>query len=277
MSEKRKRLRNNIPSRRVLIVNTVLNVFVLAILIRSIFLRNFDSAFICLLTLLLFGVPRFVTRTLRIQLPETLEIIVLFFIFSAEILGELGNYYQSFPYWDTILHTTWGFLCAALGFSLVDILNRNDKIKFSLSPFFVALVAFCFSMTVGALWEFFEFSADRVFMTDMQKDTIITSFSTTIPAIAGDSGKATVIRGISSVAVNGEILPIDGYLDVGLYDTIEDMFVNFIGATVFSVIGYFYIKHRRDGSRTGKFAARFSPVISSKDPQDTTDDLTNDE
>ena len=262
MPKIKKRIGENIPSRRVLIVNTVLDVLVIAILIRSIILRNFDNAFVCLLTLLLFGVPRFVTRTLRIRLPETLEIIVLFFIFGAEILGELGNYYQNFPHWDILLHTTWGFLCAALGFSLVDILNRTERIRLNLSPLFVAIVAFCFSMTIGVLWEFFEFGADRIFMTDMQKDTVINAISTTVPEIAGNGGKATVIRDISSVAVNGNTLPIDGYLDIGLYDTIEDMFVNFIGAVVFSVIGYFYIKHRRDGSTAGKFAEQFIPVVS---------------
>lgn len=262
MPKIKKRIGENIPSRRVLIVNTVLDVLVIAILIRSIILRNFDNALVCLLTLLLFGVPRFVTRTLRIRLPETLEIIVLFFIFGAEILGELGNYYQNFPHWDILLHTTWGFLCAALGFSLVDILNRTERIRLNLSPLFVAIVAFCFSMTIGVLWEFFEFGADRIFMTDMQKDTVINAISTTVPEIAGNGGKATVIRDISSVAVNGNTLPIDGYLDIGLYDTIEDMFVNFIGAVVFSVIGYFYIKHRRDGSTAGKFAERFIPVVS---------------
>ena len=262
MPKIKKRIGENIPSRRVLIVNTVLDVLVIAILIRSIILRNFDNAFVCLLTLLLFGVPRFVTRTLRIRLPETLEIIVLFFIFGAEILGELGNYYQNFPHWDILLHTTRGFLCAALGFSLVDILNRTERIRLNLSPLFVAIVAFCFSMTIGVLWEFFEFGADRIFMTDMQKDTVINAISTTVPEIAGNGGKATVIRDISSVAVNGNTLPIDGYLDIGLYDTIEDMFVNFIGAVVFSVIGYFYIKHRRDGSTAGKFAERFIPVVS---------------
>ena len=262
MPKIKKRIGENIPSRRVLIVNTVLDVLVIAILIRSIILRNFDNAFVCLLTLLLFGVPRFVTRTLRIRLPETLEIIVLFFIFGAEILGELGNYYQNFPHWDILLHTTWGFLCAALGFSLVDILNRTERIRLNLSTLFVAIVAFCFSMTIGVLWEFFEFGADRIFMTDMQKDTVINAISTTVPEIAGNGGKATVIRDISSVAVNGNTLPIDGYLDIGLYDTIEDMFVNFIGAVVFSVIGYFYIKHRRDGSTAGKFAERFIPVVS---------------
>lgn len=259
---KKKRLVNRgWSSRRVLIINVVLSAVVVAVLIRSLFLRNFDNAFICLLTLLLFGIPRIVKSNFGLQLPETLEIIILVFIFSAEILGELGNYYQSFPYWDTILHTTWGFLCAALGFSLVDILNRNDKIKFSLSPVFVALVAVCFSMTVGVLWEFFEFSADRILLTDMQKDTVITEFSTSLPEITEEGARVHKFRDITSVTVDGETLDIDGYLDIGLYDTIEDLFVNFVGAVVFSVIGYFYIKHRHDGSVAGRFARRFIPVV----------------
>ena len=76
-----------------------------------------------------------------------------------------------------MLHTTTGFLCAATGFALIDILNRNSRIKFELSPIYVALAAFCFSMTVGVLWEFFEFGMDRLFHMDMQKDMIIHSFA----------------------------------------------------------------------------------------------------
>ena len=128
-------------------------------------------------------------------------------------------------------------MCAAFGFALIDILNRNDKIKFQLSPIYVALVAFCFSMTIGVLWEFFEFGMDRLFHMDMQKDTIISS--------------------ITSVAVNGQDLGFNGYLDIGLYDTMEDLFVNFIGALTFSVFGYFYIKHRGKG----RIAKAFIPTI----------------
>ena len=158
-------------------VYIVLRLIVVAILVSSILRGEYENAAICLLVLFLFLLPLFVQRNFGIELPGTLEIIILVFIFASEILGELGCFFINVPNWDSILHTTTGFLCAAFGFALIDILNRNDKIKFQLSPIYVALVAFCFSMTIGVLWEFFEFSMDRLFHMDMQKDTIVHTIS----------------------------------------------------------------------------------------------------
>jgi hypothetical protein len=225
----------------VVIVYLVLRLIVLASLVLSIVNGDYDSAFICVLVLVLFMVPAFIQDKLQMDFPSLLEIIILLFIFAAEILGELQNYYVHFAYWDTLLHTTWGFLCAAVGFSLVDLLNRSSRVRLQLSPFYLALGAFCFSMTVGVLWEFFEFTMDRLFLWDMQKDTIVHTISsvTLDPTM---SNIPIVIDNITDVTVNGVSLGIDGYLDIGLYDTMEDLFVNFIGALVFSIIGYLDVK-----------------------------------
>jgi hypothetical protein len=88
-------------------------------------------------------------------------------------LGEINAFYVKIPVWDTILHTTNGFLMAAIGFALIDLFNRSDRFSIKMSPYFVAFFAFCFSMTVGVLWEFFEFSMDWFFRLDMQKDWIV--------------------------------------------------------------------------------------------------------
>ena len=244
-------------------VYVVLRLIVVAELVLSILRGEYESAFICLLVLILFILPFFIQQNFGIQLPTTLEIIILLFIFAAEILGELEGYFITYPGWDTMLHTTTGFLCAATGFALIDILNRNSRIKFHLSPIYVALAAFCFSMTVGVLWEFFEFGMDRLFHLDMQKDTVVQSISS-VMLDPTNSNTPITIDGIHSVAVNGNDLGFDGYLDIGLYDTMEDLFVNFIGAVTFSVIGYFYIKHRGKG----KLARAFIPTLSEQEEQD---------
>lgn len=247
-------------------VYLVLRLIVLASLVSAILRQEYESAFVCVLVLFLFMLPFFIQKNFGIRLPSTLEIIILLFIFAAEILGELQSYFIQYPYWDTMLHTTNGFLCAAVGFSLIDILNRDAKIKFTLSPVYVALAAFCFSMTIGVLWEFFEFGMDRLFHMDMQKDTIVH----TISSVMLDSTNSNIpitIDGITSVAVNGRNLGFTGYLDIGLYDTMEDLFVNFIGATVFIVIGYFYLKHRGEG----KFAKAFIPTIEETDKEPDSD------
>ena len=237
-------------------VYVVLRLIVVAELVLSILRGEYESAFICLLVLILFILPFFIQQNFGIQLPTTLEIIILLFIFAAEILGELEGYFITYPNWDTMLHTTTGFLCAATGFALIDILNRNSRIKFQLSPIYVALAAFCFSMTVGVLWEFFEFGMDRLFHLDMQKDTVVQSI-TSVMLDPTNRNTPVTIDGIHSVAVNGQDLGFDGYLDIGLYDTMADLFVNFIGAVVFSTIGYFYIKHRGKG----RLARAFIPTI----------------
>ena len=243
-------------------VYMVLRLIVLATLVSSILRGEYESAFICLLVLALFMLPFFIQQNFGIELPSTLEIIILLFIFAAEILGELKCYFITFSHWDSMLHTTTGFLCAATGFALIDILNRNSRIKFQLSPIYVALTAFCFSMTVGVLWEFFEFGMDRLFLMDMQKDTVVQSI-TSVMLDPTNSNVPVTIDGITSVAVNGQELGFDGYLDIGLYDTMKDLFVNFVGAVVFSTIGYFYIKHRGQG----KLAKAFIPTITETDAE----------
>ena len=237
-------------------VYLILRIVVLLTLVSSIIRGEYENAFVCLLVLFLFMLPLFIQQNFGIELPSTLEIIILLFIFASEILGELGCFFITYPNWDSILHTTTGFLCAATGFALIDILNRNSKIKFELSPVYVSLVAFCFSMTIGVLWEFFEFGMDRLFLMDMQKDTIIHSI-TSVMLDPTNMNIPVTIGDITSVAVNGQELGFGGYLDIGLYDTMEDLFVNFIGALVFSFIGYFYIKRRGEG----KIAKAFIPTI----------------
>ena len=242
------------------LVYVILRLLVIVTLVLNILRGNYENVFVCVLTLVLLILPSLIQVGIKIELPTALEIIVLLFIFSAEILGEINAFYVRIPGWDTILHTLNGFLMAAVGFSLVDILNRHERFAFQLSPVFLAIVAFCFSMTIGVLWEFFEFGMDSFFGLDMQKDTIIhTIHSVKLDPSGGNT--PVVIRNIYDAAVNGEGLGLGGYLDVGLVDTMKDLLVNFIGAVVFSVIGFFYVKNRGKG----RFAGRFIPRLKRKE------------
>lgn len=238
-------------------VHFTLRFIVLAMLAVNLWEQDYESAFICMLSLVLFLLPSFLEKRLRVQIPTLMEIVILLFIFGAEILGEMQNYYAQYPYWDTMLHTTNGFVCAAFGFSLIDVLSRNKQEKFRLSPLYLSLVAFCFSMTVGVLWEFFEYGMDVLFLTDMQKDTLLHTIASV--DLAAD-GQMTVIRDITSLAVNGQDLSVNGYLDIGLHDTMADLFVNFIGAVLFSVLGFFYVRHRGRG-RSGRVMHWLLPRI----------------
>ena len=230
------------------IIFVILRTLVILVGVRQFFIGNYEYVFLCAATLVLFMVPVFIERLFKVRLPSTLERIVLVFIFAAEILGEINDYYVKFALWDTMLHVTTGFLAAAVGLSLIDLLNRSQRIGLSLSPLFVALVSFCFSMTIGVLWEFFEFGADCLLLTDMQKDTVVTNISSVL-LNPEPVNKSIIIRDITDTVVNGQSLGINGYLDIGLYDTMKDLFVNFIGAVTFSLFGFFYTKY---SGRKGK-------------------------
>lgn len=248
MKEERKKFyvavkRELMENRNTFLVYTGLRLIVIAIMIRQFFNQNYEHVFLCLLTLLLMIMPSVLQVTFHIELPSPMEIVILCFIFAAEILGEISSFYIKFPHWDTILHTLNGFLCAAIGFSLVEILNRQKKLRFELSPLFMVIVAFCFSMTIGVCWEFFEFGMDKFFHLDMQKDTIVHTISTVMLDPVNENHRV-MITGIEDVVINGESLGLGGYLDIGLFDTMYDLFVNFIGATVFSVMGYLYLKRK---------------------------------
>ena len=240
----------------------ILRGVVIATMILSFIRGDYTNVFLCLLTLILFLIPFWINEKLNIDIPNVLEIIIFLFIFSAEILGEINNFYVNIPYWDTILHTLNGFLCAAIGFSLIDILNNSERFHITLSPVFVSLVAFCFSMTIGVLWEFFEFGADQILKYDMQKDTVTQTISTVTLEPEGKN-KPVVINNIDKTVIysrnDGETVETvieGGYLDLGIIDTMQDLIVNLIGAVVFSILGYFYI-HNRDKY---KFTENFIPV-----------------
>lgn len=261
MNRKVKELING-SDKKTLAVYLILRFLVIVTMIIQIFHRNWQDVFLCFLTLVLFVIPFFIDHKFKIDLPTPLEIIILLFIFSAEILGEIQNFYGQISYWDTMLHTINGFLCGAIGFSMIDILNRNEKLHIKMTPIFVAFVAFCFSMTIGVLWEFFEFAGDRFLNMDMQKDRVIDTIST---VYLNPEGKnvPVVIENIDHTMIyyyeNSELkeVKISGYLDIGIIDTMKDLLVNFIGAIVFSIIGYLYIKNRDKYT----IAEKFIPVM----------------
>lgn len=261
----------------VFVVYVVLRLLIIGVAVASFISGNYQNVLLCALSLVLFMLPTFVSKNFGINFPETLEIIILLFIFAAEILGEISAFYQKVPFWDSMLHTVTGFLAAAIGFALVDVLNRNTRFKFMLSPVYMAVVAFCFSMTVGTLWEFFEFFMDQVFNLDMQKDFAISTIAST-SLCDKYANEVVTIKNIVSTSVtdaSGNVYNLAdygvvGYLDVGIIDTMKDLFVNFVGAVAFSIIGFFYVKSRGKG----EFAKQFIPTISLDDAGSAPDSLT---
>ena len=239
-----------------LLVYLILRGLILLCMILQILRGDLNNAFLCGFSLILFTIPTFIEDKFKIEFPTVLESTVYVFIFAAEILGEINNFYGIIPFWDSILHSLNGFLCAGLGFSLVDLLNENSK-SLDLSPLFVAIVAFCVSMTIGVCWEFFEYGMDVYVKTDMQKDVIVTDVHT-VKLHEEGKNETVPIREIEETQIktkDNTYVIKNGYLDIGIKDTMEDLFVNLLGAVWFSVIGYLYIKNREKYKFVDNFIA----------------------
>lgn len=248
----------NKTNKTTLFVYLILRLLVILCLVRELFNDNYENALLCILSLILFLLPAFIERTFKIDFPSILEIIILLFIFFAEILGEINNFYGIFSNFDNILHTINGFLCASIGFSLIYLLNENID-SFKLSPLFVSIFAFCFSMTIGVFWEFFEYGMDNLFGLDMQKDEYV-SYINTVTIDPKFDNNVINIKGIDRTVLydknNNELLNLNRYLDIGLHDTMKDLIVNFIGALIFSIFGYLYILNKEKYNVAGKFLTK---------------------
>lgn len=236
-------------------VYIVIRAVTVGVMIFSVIRGQWENTMTCVLTLLLLFVPSFLERRLKIELPGVMEIIVICFVFAANIMGEISSFYEKIPLLDTALHTLNGFICAGVGFGLINILNRSKRVSMRLSPIFVVLFSFCFSMTAGTVWEFFEFGMDLFFGKDMQKDAVVGSVHS---YLLGTDGQMAVLDNITQTEVNGHALNVGGYLDIGLLDTMKDLLVNFVGALVFNVAGYCYLIGKK--KHTG-FITNFIPSI----------------
>ncbi len=164
----------------------------------------------CVLGVIVIHLPSFLEKKFQFEIPKTLYIMYLIFLYCAIFLGEIRDYYYHVPHFDSILHTFSSLMSGAFGFMVVDILNQDKHTSINLSPIFVAVFAFCFSVTFGSLWEIYEFSFDSLLGLNMQKFRLS-----------------------------------DGTLLVGseaLYDTMKDIILDTLGAFMASLIGFLYLK-----------------------------------
>lgn len=177
----------------------------------------------CILGLAVMLLPTVIERKWRLGITNLIHILYYVFLYCAVFLGEVFEFYYLIPCWDSILHFFSGAMLGALGFILVDLLNRNEKVRVSLSPLFVAVFAFCFALAAGAVWEIYEFTGDSLLGLNMQK----------------------------CLTEHGQ--PLVGY--AALQDTMKDIVVDAAAALMVSVAGYFSICKRRLDTPAGKDAA----------------------
>jgi len=226
-----------------IIIYVLLNILTTIFLIKELIDTNIKNVMICLSCLIVYLLPYLVEKKFKLKIPTILKVSIFLFSFSSEILGEVNNFYDIIPFWDAILHTVNGFLSASIGFSLIQLLNKKIRLNL-LSPLFILLFSFCFSMVVGITWEILEYSSDCIFKTDMQTDMYITSVKSELL----DSGLHAKVINVDKIdytiiynKYNEKIVRLDKYLDIGLHDTMKDIIVNVVGAAVFCGFIYIYL------------------------------------
>lgn len=194
--------------KRNMIITNLIRLVLIILFIRGIIIGDHNQDLLIILTFILTYYPSILAKRFGVYLPARLELVITLFIFSAQVLGEIGDFYNRFAWWDTMLHTTSGIILGLVGFLFVYLLNENGNKNVNLSPVFVVIVAFCFAITVGVFWEFFEYGADRLLGYNMQKFRM-----------PGQDG---------------------------LVDTMNDLIVDTVGAFVACIFGWLYMKRKKD-------------------------------
>ncbi|MGN1021723.1 MAG: hypothetical protein ACI4O7_15270 [Aristaeellaceae bacterium] len=172
----------------------------------------------CILGLVVMLLPSVVNRRWSVPISRRIYIMYYIFLYCAIFLGEVFDFYYVVPHWDIILHGFSGMMLSALGFILVDMLNRNAEVRVSLSPFFESMFAFCFALALGAIWEIYEFSFDSLLGLNMQKAM---------------TAEGTALIGREA-----------------LTDTMEDLIVDAAAALAVAVAGYRINKQKKSGAHT---------------------------
>lgn len=172
----------------------------------------------CLLGIVVMTLPTLLDKKMKIVVPNAIVVLYYAFLYCAIYLGEVHSFYYLIPHWDTILHAFSGAMLGALGFILVDILNKDKNVSVSLSPLFLSIFAFAFALAVGALWEIYEYSFDAILGLNMQKHT---------------TEAGVVLVGTQALS-----------------DTMKDLIIDALAALCVSIVGFIISKSKRKKSDT---------------------------
>lgn len=204
-----------------LVLRWFLILFTVGFTVYSVLIRHWDIMMNGLLALVLLISPLWLRKRKLMSIPSLFQIVILIYLLAAMYFGEVQHFYYKFRWWDVIVHLASAPFIAYAGFLLVYTVNNDRNVHKHLSPFFLALFAFSFSLIVGVAWEVFEYGVDSVLGVNMQK------------------------------ARNLEL--VYGYFDtrLGVLDTMEDLLVDALGALIVSMIGYRYLK--KDSAKAAAF------------------------
>lgn len=250
------------------VIYVLLNLIIIINAIIEIINGNITNIVICVVSIILLFFPNFLEKKLNIKVPYILKILIYFYIFGTQILGEVNHFYLRVKYWDKIFHGLHGVIGSSIGFSLVYLLNKNSIHKV-FKPFFVVLTAFCISISISVIWEVLEYTLDISFKTDSQNDRYIDSINT-VYLDSKKEGNVIKIDDISYVVLydknNNELKKLNGYLDIGLFDTMNDLIINIVTSLLFCFYSYWYLLNKEKYCVINNFVInKYSRSIYGKD------------
>lgn len=187
---------------------------------------NLTITFILLFTLILLFLADFVQKKLHYK--GSIKLLIYIFIISTELLGEVYNFYDRISYFDIIMHTLSGFIISAVAVSLLKILNNNSSKRL------IVIFSLAFTMMIASSWEIMEFTIDRLICSDMQKDTVIKEVTSSL--LSKDGVLTTKVIDNANLNNIDLVKEYGGYIDIGLYDTIEDLIFGLFGAIIYIII-----------------------------------------
>lgn len=221
----------------------VTKMLTILILSKVVFTKELSDILLCIVVFFLLDLPFNVSHKLKIKIPNCLMVCSFIYLFFTQILGEVCHFYQLVPHWDSLVHFLNGFLSSSIGFSLIMLLNSR-KMVFKLSIPFVILTTVCFASTVGLIWEILEYGADNILKLDSQNDRYINEINT-ITLDPKKEGDIISIKNIGYTVLydkdSNVLIKLDGYLDIGLHDTMKDLIVNTLGTITFIFFEYLYM------------------------------------
>jgi hypothetical protein len=174
-------------------------------------------------------VPQFILNKFHFQIPYLLDFILVVFAFCAFILGDVFDFYNQFPFWDSLLHTFSGIIIAYICFLIVRHLDKEYTIPISISPMFICIIVVCVALALGAGWEICEYISDDIFNTNSQQ----------------------YMASTDSTLYNEKDIPLAGH--EALQDTMKDLMLDLAGALVVATIGYQDLekKRKKDEAKNG--------------------------
>ena len=257
-----KLIMKKIKSVLVKLIYIIVTLLTILSIMREVNNGDIKNIILCVVSIFLYYIPYIVNKLLKDMFPIIIRITFVLFIFSTIVLGEVNDFYELVPIWDDVLHIVQGIFVASIGFSLMYMLfkkkdesNDRDKDKnkvikknrIKFEKVLIILFSFCLSISVGVVWEVGEYVTDYNMKVDMQKDKYINEFNSILLNSKKDN-EVMVIDKIGYTTIYDKsgkrIVTFNGYLDVGLHDTMDDLIDTMVGALLFGFIGYLYLSNK---------------------------------